>query len=73
MVRTTLRYPCFRNMFDHSSHNQPTITFVILLLGRFAFGWRGTTATRWTLVGFALLAIGYFGSKLVLEIILGGG
>jgi ABC-type uncharacterized transport system permease subunit len=48
------------------------VTFVILLLGRFAFGWRGTTATRWTLVGFALLAIGYFGSKLVLEIILGG-
>jgi ABC-type uncharacterized transport system permease subunit len=46
-------------------------TFVILLLGRFAFGWRGTTATRWTLLGFALLAIGYFGSKLVLEIILG--
>jgi ABC-type uncharacterized transport system permease subunit len=49
------------------------VTFVILLLGRFAFGWRGTTAARWTMVGFALLVIGYFGSKLVLEIILGGG
>ncbi len=46
------------------------ITFATLLLGRFAFGWRGTTATRWTLVGFALLAIGYFGSKFVLEILL---
>lgn len=48
-------------------------TFVVLLLGRFAFGWRGATATRWTLVGFTLLVIGYFGSKFVLEIILGAG
>lgn len=46
------------------------VTFLVLLLGRFTFGWRGTTAIRWTLVGFALLAIGYFGSKFVLEIVL---
>ena len=45
--------------------------FAILLLGRWRFGWRGRTAMRWTLSGFALLALAYFGSKLVLESILG--
>lgn len=45
--------------------------FAVLLWGRHRLGWRGATASRWTLAGFALLALGYFGSKLVLEIILG--
>ena len=44
--------------------------FAALLAGRYAFGWRGRTATRWTLIGCALLMIGYFGSKLVLELII---
>jgi ABC-type uncharacterized transport system permease subunit len=47
------------------------IVFAILLLGRWRFGWRGRTATRWTLSGFALLVLAYFGSKIVLESILG--
>lgn len=41
-----------------------------LLLGRWRFGWRGRTALHWTLSGFALLVLGYFGSKFVLEVIL---
>jgi ABC-type uncharacterized transport system permease subunit len=44
--------------------------FGILLLGRWRFGWRGRTALHWTLSGFALLVLGYFGSKFVLEVIL---
>lgn len=41
-----------------------------LLFGRFQFGWRGKTAVRWTLSTFALLLIGFFGSKLVYEFII---
>jgi ABC-type uncharacterized transport system permease subunit len=47
------------------------IVFAILLFGRWQFGWRGRTAMRWTLSGFGLLGLAYFGSKLVLESILG--
>ena len=47
------------------------VVFAILLWGRRQQGWRGAIASRWTLAGFTLLVIGYFGSKLVLEIILG--
>jgi ABC-type uncharacterized transport system permease subunit len=46
------------------------IVYGVLLIGRWRFGWRGRTAVRWTLGGFALLVLGYFGSKFVLEIIL---
>lgn len=45
--------------------------FAVLLLGRWWLGWRGRTAIRWTLVGFISLMLAYFGSKFVLEIILG--
>ena len=44
--------------------------FGVLLWGRWRFGWRGRTAIRWTLSGFTFLALAYFGSKLVLELIL---
>lgn len=47
------------------------LVFAILLFGRWQFGWRGRTATRWTLSGFGLLGLAYFGSKIVLESILG--
>ncbi|HET7921757.1 MAG TPA: cytochrome c biogenesis protein CcsA [Gammaproteobacteria bacterium] len=47
------------------------IVFGILLWGRWRFGWRGRTAIRWTLSGFVVLMLAYFGSKLVLELILG--
>ncbi len=47
------------------------LTYAVLLAGHKLFGWRGTTAVRWTLIAFSLLVIGYFGSKFVVEIILG--
>lgn len=46
------------------------VVFAILLYGRVRHGWRGRTAIRWTLSGFLFLLLAYFGSKLVLEIIL---
>jgi len=42
------------------------ILFAVLLWGRWRFGWRGKTAIRWTLTGFALLLLAYFGSKFVI-------
>ena len=42
----------------------------MLLWGRHQLGWRGTTAIRWTLGGFAVLMLAYFGSKFVLELVL---
>ena len=47
------------------------LIFAGLLAGRYAFGWRSTVATRATLGGFTLLLFAYFGSKFVLEILLG--
>lgn len=46
------------------------IVFAILLWGRWRFGWRGRIAIRWTLSGYAILMLAYFGSKLVKELIL---
>ncbi len=46
------------------------VVFGVLLWGRHTLGWRGRTAIRLTLAGFVLLALAYFGSKLVIEIIL---
>ncbi|MGF1528478.1 MAG: inner membrane protein YpjD [Candidatus Competibacterales bacterium] len=45
--------------------------FGVLLWGRWHFGWRGRTVSRWLVGGFCTLALGYFGSKFVLELILG--
>jgi ABC-type uncharacterized transport system permease subunit len=44
--------------------------FAFLLWGHWRWGWRGRTAIRWTLVGYGVLILAYFGSKLVLEQIL---
>ncbi|MCO7225524.1 inner membrane protein YpjD [Pleionea sp. CnH1-48] len=46
------------------------LTFAGLLLGHKIRGWRGVVAAKWTISGFILLCLGYFGSKLVLELIL---
>jgi ABC-type uncharacterized transport system permease subunit len=46
------------------------LIFAALLVGRFAYGWRGRTALRWTLAGFAALLLAYVGSRFVLEIVL---
>jgi ABC-type uncharacterized transport system permease subunit len=48
------------------------VLYAGLLAGHSVFGWRGTTAVRWTLIAFTLLVLGYFGSKFVIEILLDG-
>lgn len=47
--------------------------YAILLGGRHFYGWRGRTAIVWSLAGFAMLLLGYLGSKFVAEIILHRG
>ncbi len=47
------------------------VIFGVLLIGRTRYGWRGRSAVRWTLSGFGVLVLAYFGSKYVLENILG--
>ncbi|MEH6590562.1 MAG: cytochrome c biogenesis protein CcsA [Halioglobus sp.] len=47
--------------------------FSTLLWGRHQLGWRSQTAVRLTLAGFGLLMLAYFGSKLVLELVLSQG
>lgn len=42
-----------------------------LLMGRKVYGWRGRTAIRWSLTGFAMLILAYVGSKIVLQLLLG--
>jgi ABC-type uncharacterized transport system permease subunit len=46
------------------------LVFGGLLVGRLRYGWRGRTAIIWTLSGFVILVLAYFGSKAVLELIL---
>ncbi len=46
------------------------LIFSALLYGRIRYGWRGQTAIQWTLIGFTSLLLAYFGSKMVLELIL---
>jgi ABC-type uncharacterized transport system permease subunit len=41
-----------------------------LLLGRYTYGWRGRTAIRLTLSGFALLLLAYAGTKFVMQFLL---
>ncbi len=46
------------------------LVFATLLWGRWKRGWRGRVAVRMTLAGIALLLLAYFGSKLILEVVL---
>ena len=46
------------------------LIFVALLWGRWQYGWRGKTLVLWNFSGFFILMLAYFGSKLVLELIL---
>ena len=46
------------------------IVFGVLLWGRWRHGWRGRQAVNLTLAGMAVLALAFFGSKFVLEVIL---
>ncbi|GAB3091521.1 cytochrome C assembly family protein [Lysobacter terrae] len=47
------------------------LLFGALLLGRWRRGWRGATAVRWTLTAMGMLVLAFFGSKFVLELMLG--
>lgn len=46
------------------------IIFSALLMGRWKYGWRGKTAVRWTISGFAVLALAFFGSKFIQEFLI---
>ncbi|MEL6214210.1 MAG: cytochrome c biogenesis protein CcsA [Pseudomonadota bacterium] len=46
------------------------VIFGMLVVGRQAAGWRGRRMLHLYLTGFAVLVLAYFGSKLVLEVIL---
>jgi ABC-type uncharacterized transport system permease subunit len=46
------------------------LLFGLLLIGRWWLGWRGRRAIHWTLIAMFVLGLGYFGSKLVLEVVL---
>ena len=49
------------------------VLFAALLAGRQWRGWRGKTALRFTLAGFATLVLAYVGSRFVLEVVLHRG
>ncbi|MBB3142743.1 cytochrome C assembly family protein [Halomonas organivorans] len=46
------------------------VIFAALLVGHHRLGWRGMRAVRWTLGGYMMLLLAYFGSKFVLEVLL---
>jgi len=46
------------------------LVFSALLIGRWRYGWRGLSAVRWTLSGFGLLMLAFFGTKFVQEYLL---
>jgi ABC-type uncharacterized transport system permease subunit len=47
------------------------VLFGVLLIARIRYGYRGRSVVRWTLWGFGFLVLAYFGSKFVLESLLG--
>jgi ABC-type uncharacterized transport system permease subunit len=44
--------------------------FATLVFGRWRWGWRGRRGVKFVIAGFALLALAFFGTKFVLELIL---
>lgn len=44
--------------------------FSTLLWGHYRWGWRGSKALKWTLTGFFVLILAFFGTKFVLELML---
>ncbi|WP_207063647.1 inner membrane protein YpjD [Motiliproteus sp. SC1-56] len=45
------------------------VIYAIVLYGRHQRGWRGIAAVRWTLGGFVMLMLAFFGSKFMLELV----
>lgn len=64
----------FGRAFELSHHTVLSVlgwlVFALFLFGRWRFGWRGRTAIRWVLGGVGLLALAYFGTKFVMEVLL---
>jgi len=64
------------NLFDQHLAHKTVLSIVawfvfgVLLVGRHRYGWRGARATRLVLVGMAVLALAFLGSKFVLELLL---
>ena len=46
------------------------ISLFSLILGNIFLGWRGRTVVLWTGAGFFLLALGYFGTRFILEVLI---
>lgn len=46
------------------------LVFGVFIIGHYKQGWRGNRAANFTIYGFILLAMGFLGSKTVLELIL---
>ncbi len=46
------------------------LIYAVLLWGRHRLGWRGNTAIRWTLGGFAFLMLAYVGTQMVYQVVL---
>ena len=44
------------------------VVFALLLWGHRRFGWRGRAAVRWTLSGYGILLLAYFGVRIILEL-----
>ncbi|WP_300270302.1 cytochrome c biogenesis protein CcsA [Halomonas sp.] len=67
------------NMFaQHLAHKTilslaAWVIFATLLFSHHRLGWRGMRAVRWTLGGCAVLLLAYFGSRFVLDVLLGRG
>ncbi|SMC15913.1 ABC-type uncharacterized transport system, permease component [Andreprevotia lacus DSM 23236] len=49
------------------------LSYGALIVGRMRAGWRGQRAANWALAGFALLLLGYIGTRVVLDAILQHG
>lgn len=66
-------YELNRAMFTFNHHTvlatMSWLSFAILLYGRIKLGWRGLQAINWTLIGFVLLGLGYFGAKIINELL----
>ena len=44
--------------------------FATLVVGRWRYGWRGRHGVKYVCAGLVLLALAYFGTKIVLELVL---
>ncbi|MFT3805390.1 inner membrane protein YpjD [Arenimonas sp.] len=49
------------------------LVLLVLLFGRWRYGWRGRRAVKLTLIAMTLLALAFFGSQAVLELVLRRG